>query len=137
MLNTRSARYADFMKVDPFGEQPVKLLIMKIKKNANISYHKAPDTSTAPVRKYKFENSGSQPTHKSKPATRKTISCPGNLPCTRNQSSRHCLIIKSQQQPPKFFREKNKAVAIHTSYAHKLQHYYCYNSFNQRYIQQY
>lgn len=32
MLNTRSARYADFMKVDPFGEQPAKLLIMKIKK---------------------------------------------------------------------------------------------------------
>lgn len=51
MLNTHPAHQPDFMKVDPVGKQPIKLLIMKIIKKRHMFYYKAPDTSTAPVQK--------------------------------------------------------------------------------------
>lgn len=116
MLNTHPAHHADFMKVDPVGKQPIKLLIMKIIKKRHMFYYKAPDTSTAPVQKYRFENSGPQPKSKSKPANRKTVSCPGNLPHTKNQSSRHSLIIQPQQQLQNSFQDKKSS----SSNPHKL-----------------
>lgn len=117
MLNTHPAHQPDFMKVDPVGKQPIKLLIMKIiKKKAYVllqgSWHK----HCSYTKKYRFENSGSHPKSKSKPANRKTVSCPGNLPHTKNQSSRHSLIIQPQQQLQNSFQDKKSS----SSNPHKL-----------------
>lgn len=68
------------------------------------------------TKKYRFENSGSHPKSKSKPANRKTVSCPGNLPHTKNQSSRHSLIIQPQQQLQNSFQDKKSS----SSNPHKL-----------------